>query len=150
MRVLFASPSFLGDSTNGASVSLRDILVLLARAGTKVRAVCGDITGRGEAVTGDELASRFGEVARARLPYSSRPTELVRYEDAGFVTTVLSHPKGQTHQACREQVQAAVFDAEVVSFRPDVILTYGGCGAVRCLLERARLRGIPVIFRLAN
>ena len=83
---------------------------------------------------------------RAPLAGLSPSAELARYEDAGVVTTVLAGAETED----TERAEAALFDAEMASFRPDVLFTYGGGPAVRSLLERARLRGIPVIFRLAN
>ncbi len=152
MRILFASYYAYGDTTSGASLSMREMLLLLTQRGARCEVVCGPLqdsprslkehfASQGAAPTSEQVSTRHGPYVR------------FRYRDGRIAVTLCSTAepmiRGEAPPASQEQF-LDVLDEALDRFRPDVMLTYGGQGIGQSIIHAARRRGIPVVFWLRN
>jgi glycosyltransferase involved in cell wall biosynthesis len=152
-KVLFASAHSIVDFSNGASVATLDVLEGLTSAGFDCQAFCaGKLDFQKDACL-DEIADAMHEPhqdqpsvcgsQRANVMYTRRlhvPVTIVRLESTRHV---YDRPE-EVHTV------VAFFQKFLDTYRPDVMLTYGGDPITMGMIAQARQREIPVVFTLHN
>jgi hypothetical protein len=153
LRVLFASAHSIVDFSNGAAVASLDVLRALASAGFQCQAFCTSRLDFHEDTSLEKIIVGSGEPLRvrpsvcpsghARLLHTRRgpvPITIVRLQSS------LQNPE----QVDEVRVALDFFGTVLDSFRPDVLLTYGGDPISQGMIALARARGIAVVFALHN
>jgi hypothetical protein len=152
-KVLFASAHSSVDFSNGASVATLDVLEALASAGFDCQAFCAGKLDFQKDAFPDEIADAMHEPhqdqpsacgsQRANVMYTRRlhvPVTIVRLESTRHV---YERPE-EVHTV------VAFFRKFLDTYRPDVMLTYGGDPITIGMIAQARQREIPVVFALHN
>jgi glycosyltransferase involved in cell wall biosynthesis len=155
LRILFASVHSYIDPSSGAALATRDLLEPLAARGADCRAI-------GTGVLDYEQDTPLATVvAGLGVPYdradatlsNGDPIEVLDFELNGATVTLLpTHTSRGGLAPNLVEARAFVDLVEQVfkSFRPHVLLTYGGHPACLHLIQRARRRGIATVFHLHN
>ena len=143
-RVLFASYHSYFDPTSGAAVCTRDLFAALTARGWS----CG-------AVTGPVVDDRRAGPALGSWDFHGPGGWAVRSErgPGGFPVTVFApDPAGAGRPPTPPDVEnfREVVAGVVRTFRPDVVLMYGGDPASRAVVPVARAAGAKVAFWLHN
>ena len=149
MRLLFSSANNLLDPTSGAAISVRTLLRLLSDAGLECHSLTGSIYDRPSSnINSDNMADTGARPLDPVAPLS----HLWLKQDGRVEHYIVPLAKpGRIQQT--QQDDLAIFDfaqRELDSFRPDILMIYGGGLYERQLLRLARERGIVTVFYLAN
>lgn len=144
MKVLWASPFNLHDTSSGAAIEVRCLLEQLVTRGVSVAALAAFIF---DAPSG---ASQFPNL-KAELEAS--PNQLffnveqsgIRYE---YMRTKSTHVSDITDGEQRQFFSR--YCHTLCEFRPDLVIMYGGGLLEMGLRAEARRRGIPVVYSLCN
>lgn len=148
------------DPTSGAAQSTRLIAELLARQGFEVRALAttaceGNLTDGHDGILSELgiLSSRAPDAPPAhRLPALGVASTVLRFEANGVRYTLLSVDPAWKHRW--EHHVGAAYDAEfrhvLATWRPEVVLTYGGDRTDAARRKTARVAGATVVFALHN
>lgn len=151
-RILFTSYHFLLDPSSGAAISAREMLQMLAAEAWTVRAFTGPILDfeREESVA-QVLADRRLRVRTDRGRVGDTRFCVLRFRDAHFPVAVYL-PGGATDRLSREagSVYLHLLRKALDSWRPDVVITYGGDWLGTHVLNLARSRGAKTVFWLRN
>lgn len=154
MKLLFASHHSILDPSNGAARSIRDILAILPGVGISCRAFTGAYL--------DTSNDKFVDVIRGclearQIPYEEAPDPpsggaLLDFEERGVPGRVFlpSAPSKLLPDKLQGERFLRLACETMDTFRPDVLLTYGGSGIGRALIGAAKARRVPVVFRIAN
>ncbi len=152
-RLLFASYHCYVDPSSGAAVSTRELLRLLSQAGWSVRALCGprlDFT-RHESIA--QLLADEGIAFRETASlWEGLQCSVLSFADDAIESKVLVcgdfRPRDAAPQAERLFVSAVkqVLD----TWRPEVLLTYGGDRIGASVLSCAHRSGTATVFWLQN
>ena len=145
MRILFTSLSCLVDPGSGAAISVRTILKLLGERGHSVRAFSGGVFDRAQKPTSDEMLAWSG-FRREQDP------DLWQFEDGSLTHRAYSSGTHQVGRLDKESMVDALahLQAEIKSFKPDVILSYGGTHFEKQARRLAKQAGILSAFYLAH
>ena len=142
-RVLWANPYCMMDTSSGASISVRQILLQLQRAGYEVEIVGATIFDNPRGVE-----RMFGIWTNIQ----SNPAEIVTVNDGTLV-----HRLVKTKQLFRDQMAVResdllyqLYTERLDTFRPDLVFFYGGQSADFHISAEARARGIPSVAYLVN
>ena len=97
------------------------------------------------------LADHRLPVERRAGPEGETSTTLYHFRREGVPVTIYA-PDGPPHPAGPKEGDAFLhlFEEMVEQFRPDVLLSYGGTWPTPALFDRARRRGLAVVFALHN
>jgi glycosyltransferase involved in cell wall biosynthesis len=152
-RLLLVLPQLPQDPASGAARSTRSMCEMLASAGAEVRAV---------ATTASERAGRADSVAYLRdlgidaAVHRGRTAERVRpeleFDDRGIHYRLLDVGHRDMH-AWQKVVGSQfdrIFDHELHSFKPDLLVAFGGLPGDERRYERARRQGVKIVFALRN
>jgi glycosyltransferase involved in cell wall biosynthesis len=152
-RLLLVLPQLPQDPASGAARSTRTMCEMLAAAGAEVRAVA---TTASERAGHADSAAFLKELGLSPTIYPGHTTERVRPEleftDRGIHYRLLDVGRRDMH-AWQKIVGAQfdrLFDHEIHSFRPDILLAFGGLPGDTRRYERARRQGVRVVFSLRN
>lgn len=148
-RLLLFLPQLPQDPASGAARSTRTMCEMLAAAGAEVRAV---------ATTASERSKRTDSVAYLRElgiqpevhKGGTRPE--ITFDDRGIHYHLLDVGPRAMH-AWQKVVGAQfdlIFDRELHSFKPDILLAFGGLPGDQRRYERARRQGVRIVFSLRN
>jgi glycosyltransferase involved in cell wall biosynthesis len=142
-RVLWANCFCMLDTSSGASITVRRMLAQLAKRGIEVRALGASIfdAPHGKAV----FAEKRAQYGKRRAPMIEFDDEAVRHT---VVLTRMSKRNGMT--VAEEFRWYTEYTRLLDSFRPDIVMTYGGLPLDILATQEARRRGIPVAAYLAN
>lgn len=152
-RVLLVLPQLPQDPASGAARSTRTMCEMLASAGAEVRAV---------ATTASERAGRADSAAYLRdlgiQPQvhaghtAGRIRPELEFDDRGIHYHLLDVGLRDMH-AWQKIVGSQfdqIFDRELHTFRPDLLLAFGGLPGDIRRYERARRQGVRIVFALRN
>jgi glycosyltransferase involved in cell wall biosynthesis len=147
-RILHFSRSFFFDSSNGASVANRALVVGLARQNFEVNAVCGTVVDAGE---GDDPVAVFWASSVRTESIASNPPRLIGF-NGGMAVTALHRPlhRYRDFDPVEFKELALLVEDSLDRFQPDVLVTYGGDPLTMEVVSRARRRGIVTVFTLHN
>ncbi len=160
-RILFASRHCYLDDSNGAAVSSRELMQVLARRGFAVE-VLSSVTldlaidvnpvawlaGRGWPV--EEVAGGAWDVGAGGIRAGVPPH--LRVTAHGVPVTLHCGPTTRNHRPDEAQGREflRLFEAVAGRFRPDVVVGYGGDWLQRGVFARARALGAATVFNLHN
>lgn len=142
-RLLWANPFCLLDTSSGASMAVREMLIQLANNGYEVMVLGATIFDAEKGVT------RF-----------KKQWETVQESDKKIIKvndTPLTHHLVKTASIKRAEMQAseegtwfALYTKMLKDFKPDVVYYYGGQTLDLLIPDEAHARGIPAVSYLAN
>jgi glycosyltransferase involved in cell wall biosynthesis len=153
MKILFASAHSIVDFSNGASVATLDVLQGLTSLGFESQAFC--------TLKLDLPHEAFFEeiIATLREPYQLRSSACGPYRAEILYTrrrdvpvTVVRLDSTRHGRQRPEEVGTVLefFGKYLDALSPDAMLTYGGDPVSTGMIDRARHRGIPVVFAIHN
>jgi glycosyltransferase involved in cell wall biosynthesis len=139
-NICFVSPHSLLDRSSGAALSMRTLLIALAKKGWRAGALQGTI-----------FDAPIGGAPLLRQ-ISTRKENFLRLRERGVDHFIFrTRDTRRLLMTALEQEQfVGHFQNGLNQLRPDVVLTYGGYLLDRALILAARERGVPVAFYLAN
>jgi glycosyltransferase involved in cell wall biosynthesis len=144
-RILWANSYCLLDTSSGASMAVREMLLQLERQGFEVAILGATVFDTPKGIT--RLKDMWPEVERAR-----DQGRLVRVQDGplahDLVPTASTHRDLMTNGEC--SIWLSQYLSKLKSFRPDLVFFYGGQPLDLLIAREARVRGIPAAFYLAN
>lgn len=141
-RLLWFSPCSLHDTSSGAALQSRIILHKLQQRGVQITALGGLIFDHpaGKAL----LAKPLEQVAPEKRFFTLHDTQM----DFIYLRTAST----ESRKICgEEQDQLMVYFLKLLeTFRPDLLMGYGGDVLSMTVRAEARRRGIPVVYTLWN
>lgn len=153
-RLLFCSYHSFWDPSSGAAVSTRDLLEMLAARGWACGVLCGPHLDYERGRPPEQvLRARGVPVQSARATAGGVAYTLHHAIANGVPLTLYTPDGGKTYGRPGEaegRTFLQLFDRVCGHFRPDVVLTYGGHWLARAAIERAKQRGLKVVFTLRN
>ena len=142
-RILWASVSCLLDTASGCAMSMRELLLHLVKRGYQVSILTATVF---DTQTGMQRVAPYWDQIKEKIG------SLVKFSDDKLI-----HHLVPTRSINRYQLNAldeADFFKQYVSFldtfKPDVVLTYGGYVLDFCMMDEAADRRIPTVAYLAN
>jgi glycosyltransferase involved in cell wall biosynthesis len=142
-RLLWATPFCLLDTSSGASMSVRQMLKQLVKAGYEVEVL-------GATIFDNPKGAEFFKEKTAMMP--GKKTQLIGVDD-----DELLHQLVITKNTYRNEMSSYEegkwfnqYCFMLDSFKPDVVWFYGGQTLDLLIADEARSRGIPSAFYLAN
>jgi glycosyltransferase involved in cell wall biosynthesis len=142
-RLLWASVYCLLDTSSGASMSARQMLLQLVQQGYEVSLVGATVFDHERGTAG--LTGQWSQVQtnRGRLvALTDGPLEHRLYVTASTQRGLMT--------STEESAWFALYQRALRQFRPDVVFYYGGKPLDWLIPAEARARGIPAVFYLAN
>ena len=160
-RIAFCTHACYLDDSNGAAVASRAMMEALARRGFAVEVLSGTMLElRRDVEIGPwlrERGHRWEEHGGGSLSFDARGVRAdepvhFRLDVRGVPVTLHHGPTSGPHvpEDFERGEFLRLFDAVLDRFRPDVLVNYGGDVLAREVRERARRRGIAVVFALHN
>ncbi len=154
-RVLFAALHGYLDPGSGAAVCSRDVLEMLADQDVDCRALSTGLLDFEEETAIETVLDPIG------VRYERRKAVLGAGRSAEVIDLTLSKVRVTLLPTASSRFERAPTPEEAGNwlnlaeqaldrFRPQIVLTYGGHPASIAMTERARRRGIPVVFHLHN
>lgn len=147
-RILFASPHFYLDSSSGAAVSTRDILLLLGRDGWETYTLSGpNLDFRHKIEIEELLITREVEFQRHPVKLTGVDFTLYQFVDDSIRSVAVS--PNSAHFA-EETTLLDLYSYAFRNIEPDILLTYGGTAHMVPMLKVARSIGIRTFFTIRN
>jgi glycosyltransferase involved in cell wall biosynthesis len=154
-RFLLVLPQLPQDPASGAARSTRTMCEMLAAAGAEVRAVATTASER--AGHADPAAFLRGLTIEPQVhPHGKAKSKDGRpeleFDDRGIHYHLLDVGRRDMH-AWQKILGAQfdrIFDQELLAFRPDVLIAFGGLPGDIRRYERARRQGVKIVFSLRN
>ncbi len=150
-RLLLSLPQLPQDPASGAARSARTAAEFAHRAGFEVRAVATTATERGQK-TGAVPYLRSMEIEPRGGRVAGGPFRTLEYSHRGIHYTILDtgNLRLDKWQATHGRQFDKLFDHEMESFQPDILLTYGALAGDLGRIRRARRGQCRVAFCLYN
>ena len=142
-RLLWASAFCLLDTSSGAALSVRQMLLQLQSRGYEIK------------IIGATVFDSDAGLTRVR-PYwpefQVHRHGLVQFSDDGLVHDLLVTPSIDRHElmARDESTFMHYYIQQLEQFKPDLVWLFGGLTLEWLIAHEARYRGIPVAFYLVN
>ena len=142
-RILWANPFCLLDTSSGASMSVRQMLLQLVARGYEVQVLGATVFDNTKGM--GKLKEQFPDL-------SAHLHQLIEAEDGQLThQLVVSYSHNRNHFTTHEEgLWYSQYLYMLDSFKPDVVWFYGGQTLDMLIADEARDRGIPVAFYLAN
>lgn len=152
VRVLLVLPQLPQDPASGAARSTTTIVELLATAGFSVRALASTASEGATYRDPVEYLRSIGITPTVEAPGPRQVRPILRYQHRGIEYTVLhtGHKPWLSWQKTLGAQFDVLFDEELQSFDPDLMVTFGGFPPEVRRMQRARRRGCRVVFSLRN
>jgi glycosyltransferase involved in cell wall biosynthesis len=152
-RILLVLPQLPQDPASGAARSTRTMCEMLAAEGASVRAVATTASERAGHADAFGFLRGLGidlQVHPGRQKGSDRAE--LEFEDRGVHYTLLDVGRRDMHawQKILGTQFDQIFDRELQSFRPDLLIAFGGLPGDLRRYERARRQGVRIVFSLRN
>ena len=146
-----ALPQMPQDPSSGAARTAQTALEMAADAGFAVRALGTTATERGSQADPLSYLESLGLEVEVKPPSNQNHREL-RFRQRGIPYTLLDTGRqGVNHwQASHGRGFDALFDAELETFAPDILFTYGGLAGDVRRHRRAHLQGCRIAFCVFN
>jgi glycosyltransferase involved in cell wall biosynthesis len=152
-RILFASAHSILDYSNGASVATLDVLQALATLGLECEAFCTTKLDLNVEVYFEKIVGDLHEPLQVRPSTCGANRAVVLYTRRRQVPITFIRLESTRHKPQNPEEIGTVlqfFQRFLETYRPDVLLTYGGDAVTQGMIGHARRRGIPVVFALHN
>ncbi|MCC5902972.1 MAG: glycosyltransferase [Halomonas sp.] len=142
-RLLWANPFCLMDTSSGASMTVRQMLLQLVASGYEVQVLSATVFDNPKGM--GRLKEQFPDL-------SSHLHQLIKAEDGSLThQLVVSYSHNRSHFTSHEEgLWYSQYLYMLDSFKPDVVWYFGGQTLEMLIANEARDRGIPVAFYLAN
>ncbi len=142
-RLLWANPYCLLDTSSGASMAVRQMLLQLIGNGYEVQVLGATIFDNPKGM--GRLTEQFPDL-------NAHQHQLIKIEDGPLNhQLVVSYSYNRNHFTTHEEsLWYSQYLYMLDSFKPDVVWFYGGQTLDMLIADEARDRGIPVAFYLAN
>lgn len=142
-RLLWANPFCLLDTSSGASMTVRQMLLQLVSRGYEVQVLGATVFDNPKGM--GRLKEQFPDLNAHRH-------QLIEAEDGPLThQLVVSFSHNRNHFTAHEEgLWYSQYLYMLDSFKPDVVWFYGGQTLDMLIAAEARDRGIPVAFYLAN
>ncbi|EHJ94921.1 glycosyltransferase [Vreelandella boliviensis] len=142
-RLLWANPFCLLDTSSGASMTVRQMLLQLVAHGYDVQILGATVFDNTKGM--GRLKEQFPDL-------STHLHKLIEAEDGPLThQLVVSYSHNRNHFTTHEEgLWYSQYLYLLDSFKPDVVWFYGGQTLDMLIADEARDRGIPVAFYLAN
>ncbi|WP_417422282.1 glycosyltransferase [Halomonas sp.] len=142
-RLLWANPFCLMDTSSGASMTVRQMLLQLVARGYEVQVLGATIF---------DNPKGMGRLKEQYPDLSAHQHQLIQAEDGPLThQLVVSYSYNRNHFTTHEEgLWYSQYLYMLDSFKPDVVWFYGGQTLDMLIADEARDRGIPVAFYLAN
>ncbi len=151
-RVLFTSWHFYLDSSNGASISARELLRALVGRGWDVKTFCGSLVDNPNiSDVGKVLTSHGIKATQVVDRLKTSPYAIETFNDSGIRSLVYcpqdssAIPSKLTGERFLEYLKVVLEE-----FQPDYVMTYGGYWMAPRTLEIIRRSGAKSVFLLQN
>lgn len=156
VRLLFASPYLLLDSTNGAAVSMRTLLEVLQRSGFSCAAVTGSFSPGsthllygGDQRSPEQQLRRHGITEARRGAVNGLPT--LDFFHRGLSIRMLNLTESLSASLyCQEVALSPLLEKAIQVFQPQLVLTVIRVGALHRILEVAGRYRVPTALYLAT
>ncbi|MFS8175263.1 glycosyltransferase [Vreelandella titanicae] len=142
-RLLWANPSCLLDTSSGASMTVRQMLLQLVARGYEIQVLGATIFDNPKGM--GPLKEQFPDL-------NAHLHQVIEVEDGPLNhQLVVSYSHNRNHFTSHEErLWHSQYLYMLDSFKPDVVCFYGGLTLEMLIADEARDRGIPVAFYLAN
>lgn len=142
-RILWANPFCLMDTSSGASMTVRQMLLQLVARGYEVQVLGATVFDNPKGM--GRLKEQFPDL-------SEHLHQLIKAEDGALThQLVVSYSHNRNHFTSHEEgLWHSQYLYMLDSFKPDVVWYFGGQTLEMLIANEARDRGIPVAFYLAN
>lgn len=157
---MFFRRSFYFDSFNGAAIATRALLEYLSRQGFATEVLCGTIVDgdfEGDPLDwfsqrGWQFASSNGAAwtAIASGVRSTAPHLKLRHNGVNVSVLRRDFHRYEDSTLAEAAEVLPLLDMLLESFKPDVLLTFGGDSLTRECISRARRRSVATVFSLHN
>lgn len=152
-RLLLALPQLPQDPASGAARSTRTMCEMLAAAGAQIRAVATTASERAGRTDSASFLRELGIQPTIHPGHTSnRLRPELEFDDRGIHYRLLDVGPRDMH-AWQKVIGTQfdrIFDQELHSFRPDLLLAFGGLPGDIRRYERARRQGVKTVFSLRN
>jgi len=151
MRILFASPHCLLDTTNGAALATQELLIQLAERGFPCEVVTASICDPKREVLMDEVLSHHSS-AKITKSEMIKDVPCIEVNDGVLPHKILTTRSSRRPalRSTEEEALLSLVERRIGEFQPNLLLTYGGLQAERRIHRLARQHKIPVVFYLHN
>jgi glycosyltransferase involved in cell wall biosynthesis len=152
LRVLVALPQLPQDPASGAARSTRTIAEMLASSGFALRVVATTATELVQQFAPRPFLAQMGIAGDVHPGTKSRPRPELTFEHRHVRYRLLDVGPRDMHswQKLHNRQFDLMFDDEVHSFRPDILLCYGGLEVDSARYLRAHRQGVKLVFALHN
>ncbi|MFB9866138.1 glycosyltransferase [Vreelandella sulfidaeris] len=142
-RLLWANPFCLLDTSSGASMTVRQMLLQLVAHGYDIQVLGATIF---------DNAKGMGRLEEQFPALKTHLHQLIEAEDGPLThQLVVSYSQNRNHfTSYEESLWHSQYLYMLDSFKPDIVWFYGGQTLDMLIANEARDRGIPVAFYLAN
>jgi len=140
------------DTSSGAAVCLREMLERLAGRGWQVRVLSGPMLDFEEPKTNQQLLKEQGIAFNTyRTSSQGQEIELCLFRQGGVDAAlwIPREPQERPSQGVGE-LWLKTYREVLDTWRPEVVVTYGGFWMTRPMLRWARERGVRTVFYLCN
>lgn len=151
-RVLAALYHSYIDTSSGAAISLRDMLEALARRDWQVRVFCGPGLDFETGASNRQLLEDQGipfEIYDGHARGEDYSLYMFRKNNVDCGLYLPSRPGREPARAAGENFLQS-YEELLDSWRPEVVVTYGGSWLAGPLLRMARQRGVRTVFYLCS
>lgn len=151
-RILAATYHSYIDSSSGAAISLRDMMEALARRGWGVRVLCGPQLDFEKTTSHESLLRQQGiRPRRYRASHAGESYSLLLFRSRGVDVAVWTPDRRDAEpNATVGAAWLGTFNELAETWRPDVVVTYGGFWMTQPMLRTARRFGATTVFYLCN
>ena len=152
-RILFVSWHFYMDVSNGASISARELLRALHYRGWNVRTFCGPAVDNSQVSNVCDALTAHGIVARERVrDVGVAPFSIDSFQDVDGFQSFVYRPANcePIPQRLSGEVFMRFANRILKSFRPGIVVTYGGYWLAPKILSTIRRSGAKSVFLLQN
>ena len=155
-RVLIALYHSWIDTSSGAAISLRDTMKSLAARGWPIRVFCGPLLDFGYSKTCEQVLSEQRiSFRKYRMQQSTRETDQLQLFRDGPISAAQYIPYGEDSSRKppgekEGMTWLRLYYEQLDTWKPDIVLTYGGYSLCPPTLHAARVRGIQTVFYLCN
>lgn len=143
VKLLWASPFSLLDTSSGAALAIREILYQLAKNKIEIKILSATI------FDNERGLSRIA----AHWPQTKNSVhKIVNYADRNQIhhTFVTTNIKRELMTAYEEAFWHAAYTQILDSFQPDIVITFGGINLEFLIASEAKHRSIPIIAYVGN
>ncbi|MGD0299170.1 MAG: glycosyltransferase [Bryobacteraceae bacterium] len=151
-RLLLVLPQLPQDPASGAARSTRTICEMLAAGGFDVHAVATTATELSHQTSTVPFLATMGIAAEVRRGNKGRPRPEITFHHREVSYRLLDVGPRDMHswQKLDGRQFDLIFDDELHSFRPDILLCYGGLSGDIARYKRAGRQGAKIVLALHN